>query len=1579
MVDDAAAVNQLRTTVSLMAASMEAIADAIVWVGSDHQVQWCNSVFERLVQQSRHQVVGSTLREWLVLMQAGQAIEPQVYPDEQVRQGQHSTTEYEAQLGDRTVTLEISGSLASMPDTSSVVILVIRDITQTQRLKSEHQQRAIALQQAEAKYQAIFENATQGIYQSTPKGQFFSANPAFARIMGYESPDELIQTLTDIGRQFYAHPERRREVLEILHRQGFIANMESQIFCKDGSVIWMSESARVVCDEAGNPLYYEGFVEDITERKKAEDEREELLSILRATLEATSEGILVVNRDRNVPVYNQKFLQMWSVPGALMLPERGDERLQFLADQTVDPDEFKAGVWDLFFNHPEAEAFDLVEMKDGRVFERYSQPQWIGDQIVGRVWGFRDITERKRIEEALQRQATAIQASIDGIAILDHNQTYIYVNESHARIYGYTHAQELIGKTWKPLYEAAELQRFEQEILPEFFRKGQWRGEAIGIRRDGSRFPQDVSLSAIHGGGLVCVVRDMTARKQAEAALKASETELRTLFGAMDDVILVFDREGRCLKVAPTKTNKFFKSPAENLNKTVHEVLPKEQADLQLSYIHQALETQQTVAVEYSLMLADGEHWFDASVAPLSQNTVIWVARDISDRKRLEQELLQSQQLLDNIIDNIPLAIFVKDVVNDFRYVLINKVSEKVLGFARDGAIGLNDYDLLPADRADGYRHQDTSVVMQRSVVEFPEQWIGTHNERMLVRGWKLPLFDLQGNITHLVAITEDVTERKQREQALRLIFEGTASKTGVEFFRTCMRYLAEVLQVRYALVTEIVNEARTRVRTLADWGDITTNENREYDLRGTPTEQVVSGEVFYCPRGLRTRFPHDAHLHEIGAESYLGVPLIDSSGAVLGHLAVMDDKPMALDPGRELILKIFAARTAAELERKQAEEALEQRAQIDSLLSNISRQFIDQEVNTAINFALKAIAQLINAERSCIFEFSSDQHHIYLVNEWCAEGIHPLSTDARATTADAFPELFTHIISGHSLQLPSIERLAPGMAERILFERESIQSVAIVPMIHVDKVVGFIGADVVTRCKTWSQRDVNLLRLVGELIAIGRARHKAEDALRIAKEAAEAANRAKSIFLANMSHELRTPLNAILGFSQLMERDTALTPRQRESLATINRSGEHLLELINDVLEMSKIEAGRTVLNPAPFDLHRLLQTLYDMFQIRVQGKQLSLQFDWSADLPRYVVTDEGKLRQVLINLLGNAVKFTQEGGVILRVRKDHPTPHPTPHILHFEVEDTGRGIAPDEVDELFHPFVQTMSGTQAREGTGLGLTISRQFVQLMGGDIVVNSTLGQGSTFCFDVQVTLSDAVAVEPPRTIGRVVGLAANQPPYRILVVDDRQENRDLIAQLLETVGFEVYTANDGQEAIAQWQQVQPHLIWMDIRMPNMDGYDATRYIRTAEAQQRNESQRTTKIIALTASAFEEQRASILSAGCDDFVRKPFKEQAIFLKMAEHLGVEYLYASQDEVNSDQENQTQASVPQLTLSDLQVMSDKWIAALQRGAIAGNADHIQMLIEQIPEIHQNLAKGLESLVNQNNFDSILRLIQET
>jgi len=482
--------------------------------------------------------------------------------------------------------------------------------------------------------------------------------------------------------------------------------------------------------------------------------------------------------------------------------------------------------------------------------------------------------------------------------------------------------------------------------------------------------------------------------------------------------------------------------------------------------------------------------------------------------------------------------------------------------------------------------------------------------------------------------------------------------------------------------------------------------------------------------------------------------------------------------------------------------------------------------------------------------------------------------------------------------------------------------------------------------------------------------RKQAEAAMQEAKEAAEAANRAKSTFLANMSHELRSPLNVILGFCQLLTRSQSLNPEQQENITIMTRSGEHLLTLINNVLDLSKIEAGRTTLHEINFDLYGLLDDLDDMFQAKAEDKNLQLVFDRTGDVPQYIRTDQVKLRQVLINLINNALKFTQTGRVSVRVRgepesrrKTNHTPHST---ITFEVEDTGAGIASDELENIFEAFVQTQIGIESQEGTGLGLSIARKFVQLMGGEISITSVVGQGTIFNFDIKITKVNATDIEDKQPTRRVVALEPNQPRYRILIVDDKWNNRQLLLRLLNPLGFELKEASNGKEAIEVWETFEPHLIWMDMRMPVLDGYEATKQIKTQLKGQ------ATAIIALTASTLEEQRAVILSAGCDDFVRKPFREQVIFDKIAQYLGVRYIYEELSPPHAavvKHDSSLQASLAN--------MPSEWVKELYEAANLIDNEQILQLLEQIPTVDAFFRQTISDWIYNFRCDKIIDLIE--
>ncbi len=533
----------------------------------------------------------------------------------------------------------------------------------------------------------------------------------------------------------------------------------------------------------------------------------------------------------------------------------------------------------------------------------------------------------------------------------------------------------------------------------------------------------------------------------------------------------------------------------------------------------------------------------------------------------------------------------------------------------------------------------------------------------------------------------------------------------------------------------------------------------------------------------------------------------------------------------------------------------------------------------------------------------------------------------------------------------------------------------------------------------------------------------EANSQLALAKEAAEVANQAKSAFLANMSHELRTPLNAILGFAQLMAHNPGLPPEEAENLRIISRSGEHLLDLINQVLDLSKIEAGKVVFQETNFDLYRLLDDLEDMFRLRAAHKNLRLYFERSDTLPHYVCTDELKLRQVLINLLSNAMKFTQDGGVSLRVAeldeldefpdlatsqlRNSPTQQlsnsPTQQ-LRFEIEDTGPGIMPEEIETLFEAFTQTDAGRRAWEGTGLGLPISRHFVQLLGGDLRVASQVGQGTVFSFAIPVTRVDRAATSQQQacTLKRPIALAPHQPSYRILVVDDQADNRKLLVELLRPYEFEVREAQDGQAAIELWNTWRPHLIWMDVYMHNMDGYTTVQAIRKLELQSLildfhepflhihnrrftpetvdespDDEQAFTIILGMSASALEAERDRALASGCDDFLRKPFRATAMFDLLERHLGVEFVYAEEETPVDQTAGQADAAADSLfTTEALAALPQPLVADLQRAVGILDVPTTQTLIAQIRAHNPPMAEALMDLVRGYRFDQLQALL---
>ncbi len=441
------------------------------------------------------------------------------------------------------------------------------------------------------------------------------------------------------------------------------------------------------------------------------------------------------------------------------------------------------------------------------------------------------------------------------------------------------------------------------------------------------------------------------------------------------------------------------------------------------------------------------------------------------------------------------------------------------------------------------------------------------------------------------------------------------------------------------------------------------------------------------------------------------------------------------------------------------------------------------------------------------------------------------------------------------------------------------------------------------------------------------------------------------------MSHEIRTPMNAILGFSQLLLGDEGLTPRQISQLQAINRGGEHLLALINDILEMSKIEAGRVTLSPADIDLQGLLWDVETLFAQKAGEKGLALRLERAPGLPPHVVAYEAKLRQILINLIGNAMKFTATGGITVRVESRRAGGDRI--LLGFEVEDTGAGIPEEEIPRLFQRFEQTRTGREARTGTGLGLAISQGLARLKGGDITVKSRLGAGSVFRVEVSVERGADAPALPGASPAHGLHLARGEGRRKVLVADDVAENREVLVGMLTRAGFEVTTAADGREAVRTFEESHPDLVLMDLRMPGLGGLDAIRTIRDKPGG------RSVPIVAVTASTFDEDRKLVEEAGGNGFIAKPFRETVLLQTIGNLLGSVFVEAAAPAAPEDPDESPFRRVP-----------GPMRAAILDATIRADCERILALAAELTSVDPFAATVLTGLAERFEYDRIHDLL---
>ncbi|WP_448269177.1 PAS domain S-box protein [Nostoc sp. DSM 114159] len=1472
-------------------------------------------------------------------------------------------------------------------------------------LEAKERQRAEAARRAsEEKLASAFRSSPDPIALITVQGKrYIEVNDSFCRFFGYSRSQAIDRTDEEL--HIWVNPEEYNFLIHILQQAKAIRNYEIDVCTSTGEIKTTLLSAEMI--EIDGQWYVLGTTKDITERKQAENESRLLLLTTQAITRASDvNSALAVVLRLICHTIGWDFGEAW-------IPNEDATVLKHSLSWYGEQSSLKE-----FCQQSQTLKFPLGVGLPGRVWQS-QKPEWIED--VSKV-------TQPVFLRSPQAAKVGLKAGF-GVPILAGNQVLAVL---------------------------------------VFFKRS-----SVLVDR---RLLLLVSAVAAQLGGLI-------ERKTLEQELALREARLNAFFSSAPVGMNIVDNQLRFVQINQLLAEINGLPQQAHIGKTIHEVLP-DIAPLVEPIYQQVLITGQPIINQElsstSIKQLDITRHFLASYFPIvgegdRPSGVGTVLVEISElhaalreRKQVEQELRLVNERLQYLLTSSPVVIYSSKTSENFSITFISENVKEMVGYEAQEFIDNSSFWL------DRVHPQDIKPISEKfshfikqEYISYEYRWLhadGTYHwfyeEMRLIR-------DEANSPIEWVGYWADINDRKLAELALQSgqqRYQLLAEASPACIFHTDVDGNVLYFNQRWSEITGYSLEESLGTH----WANAVHPDDREQLLLAW--NQATAAKSTY-------KYEH-RFLHDDSTVVWVichALPEFRDDGEIKGYIGTITDIT----------------------ERKLAEEALRESAERERAIAQViqrMRQTLDLE--TIFAATTEELRQVLNCDRVVVYRFNPNWNGEFVSesvgNGWISlieeHNNDPHLTEGVLQDGRCLAKILDS--ADNQVEYPDLQ-VTPGAsficvsdiynadfhsAYINLLERFQAKAYIIVPILHGSQLWGLLASYQNSDPRQWKPGEINIVVQIGNQLGVALQQaqllaqtQRQSQALQEAVIVADAANRAKSEFLANMSHELRTPLNAILGFTQVMSHDRDLSTEHQQNLAIINRAGEHLLNLINDILEMSKIEAGRITLNLNSFDLIRLLENLEEMLRFRATSKGLELVFEYTSHLPQYIQVDESKLRQVLLNLLGNAIKFTDTGRVTLRVgiREQGSStsttlsdrgaeeqernqfkiqvaleahqkcdskfkikellppascpsgspvppldrsqdgdwthllpslsqcpmtavaplgerPHclPNAQFLTFEVQDTGRGIAPQEIDLLFEAFGQTETGRKSQQGTGLGLAISRKYVQLMGGDISVTSTIGEGSKFTFDIQIGLAIASEIQIEQTKPQVISLAPAQSEYRILVVDDSTDSRLVLKKILTSIGFAVQEAINGIEAIALWQTWQPHLILMDMRMPIMDGYEATNLIKTKEetSNQNTESQIPnwkTIIIALTANAFEEQREAIIKAGCDDYINKPFREEELLEKLSEYLGVQYIYQQESYQLTNLKQQRPKSI--LTLTDLvnllSEMSPEWVKQLYTAAAQCSDDLILELIEQIPSENAVLQNFIKNLAHDFQFEKIMEL----